>query len=456
VAAPRASTEFAGAAGYWIEAADGGVYQFGTANFGSLRGTSLSRPVVGGSATNDGLGYWMVASDGGVFTFGDAGFYGSTGNVHLNKPIVGMAADPSSHGYWMVASDGGVFTFGGARFFGSTGNVHLVKPIVGMAATPGGGGYWLVASDGGVFSFGDAGFFGSTGNVHLVKPIVGMAAAPSGRGYWLVASDGGLFTFGDAPFIGSATGGPAPVVGIMATARGYPFLPGGTGYDISLFQCQNIPGDQPAVRVVQVSGGSIDSSANPCYRAEAEWAGVDMSAYIFMDGLPSPAPTESLTGPAGTCDGNTTCQAYNFGWAWARHWVDYSRAAGFNPDLWWLDVETDGLWNLSPAAQAANGRVIAGAVAGLRSMGVLPGIYATAYQWGKITGDSVNFPGIPLWVPGAGNISGGTYSAAAICAGGPANYAPFADGSIVLIQYGYSGSGYTGPAHSYDLDYACR
>ena len=36
----------------------------------------------------DSLGYWLVAADGGLFSFGDAPFFGSTGNIVLNKPIV--------------------------------------------------------------------------------------------------------------------------------------------------------------------------------------------------------------------------------------------------------------------------------------------------------------------------------------------------------------------------------
>jgi hypothetical protein len=44
--------------------------------------------------TPDGRGYWLVAADGGVFTFGDAHFYGSAGNVTLNKPIVGASNLP--------------------------------------------------------------------------------------------------------------------------------------------------------------------------------------------------------------------------------------------------------------------------------------------------------------------------------------------------------------------------
>ncbi|HKY77053.1 MAG TPA: sulfatase-like hydrolase/transferase [Acidimicrobiia bacterium] len=149
-------------------------------------------------------GYWLVAADGGVFPGGGAPFLGSTGAIRLNQPIVGMAPTPTGAGYWMVASDGGIFSFGDAAFFGSTGAIRLNRPIVGMAATPTGAGYWLVASDGGIFSFGDAAFFGSTGAIRLNRPIVGMAATPTGAGYWLLASDGGLFAYGDAGFFGSA------------------------------------------------------------------------------------------------------------------------------------------------------------------------------------------------------------------------------------------------------------
>jgi hypothetical protein len=166
----------------------------------------LNKPIVGMAAAPDGRGYWLVAADGGVFTEGDAVFYGSTGSIQLNKPIVGMAATPDGKGYWLVASDGGVFTEGDALFYGSTGSIQLNKPIVGMAATPDGKGYWLVASDGGIFNYGDAGFYGSTGSIQLNKPIVGMAATPDGKGYWLVASDGGIFNYGDALFYGSIAG----------------------------------------------------------------------------------------------------------------------------------------------------------------------------------------------------------------------------------------------------------
>jgi N-acetylmuramoyl-L-alanine amidase len=205
--------------GYWIVAANGGVFSFDAPFYGSAGALTLTRPVVGMAATPDGKGYWLVASDGGIFSYGDAAFDGSMGGQHLNQPIVGMAATADGKGYWLVASDGGIFSFGDAAFDGSMGGHHLNQPIVGMAATPDGGGYWLVAADGGIFSFGDARFEGSTGGITLNSPVVGMQAGP-GHGYWLVAADGGVFTFG-TPFHGAATGQlRRAAAGLAATADG--------------------------------------------------------------------------------------------------------------------------------------------------------------------------------------------------------------------------------------------
>src|SRR3546814_14401926 len=94
--------------------------------------------------TPTGIGYWLVAADGGIFTFGDARFHGSIGAMKLNQPIVGMAPTPTGSGYWLVAADGGIFTFGEARFRGSSGGHARPHPIVAMQADDSGRGYWLV------------------------------------------------------------------------------------------------------------------------------------------------------------------------------------------------------------------------------------------------------------------------------------------------------------------------
>jgi hypothetical protein len=56
-----------------------------------MGGTHLNAPVVGMAATPDGKGYWLAAADGGVFSFGSAPFEGSMGAMSMNAPVVGMA-----------------------------------------------------------------------------------------------------------------------------------------------------------------------------------------------------------------------------------------------------------------------------------------------------------------------------------------------------------------------------
>jgi hypothetical protein len=234
----------ANGAGYWLVARDGGIFSFGTVGFlGSMGGRPLNRPIVGMAATPTGKGYWLVASDGGLFSFGDAGFFGSTGDIRLNQPIVGMASTPTGQGYWLVARDGGIFTFGDAAFFGSTGDIALNQPIVTMAPTPTGQGYWLAAADGGMFTFGDAPFLGSTGAIKLNQPIVSMTPTGLGDGYWLVARDGGIFSFGDAGFHGSAGGSPlnSPVVAMAPRAR-----PGHVGSAIFYYSWYGDADDDPS------------------------------------------------------------------------------------------------------------------------------------------------------------------------------------------------------------------
>jgi hypothetical protein len=191
------------AQGYWLAAADGGVFAYGNAHFfGSMGGQHLNAPVVGIAATPSGGGYWLAAADGGVFAFGDAQFFGSMAGQQLNRPVVGVASTPDGNGYWLAAADGGVFAFGDAGFYGSMGGQQLNQPVAGIAATPDGKGYWLAAADGGVFAYGSAGFYGSMAGRPLNQPVVAVAGTADGKGYWLTAADGGVFAFGDAAYVG--------------------------------------------------------------------------------------------------------------------------------------------------------------------------------------------------------------------------------------------------------------
>ena len=257
--------------GYWLVAADGGVFTYGDAGFyGSEGASGVRTPFVGIARTPDGHGYWVAGVRGNVYPFGDAMQLGGF-PAAMNAPVVGIAATPKGMGYWLVAADGGVFSLGDASFYGSMGGKPLNAPVVGMASTPGGHGYWLVAADGGVFSFGSAGFYGSMGGKALNAPVVGMASTPGGHGYWLVAADGGVFSFGSARFYGSTGAAPpssrTPVVAMASTptGRGYWLtttdkqLPPPTPVPSVLAQCDYLgapPAVQPGTIVIACGDGN--------------------------------------------------------------------------------------------------------------------------------------------------------------------------------------------------------
>ena len=297
--------------GYWLVAADGGIFTYGDAGFfGSEAGTTLAVPVVGMSSTPDGHGYWLVTDVGGTYDFGDATSYGSMSGAPLNAPVVGMAATPDGHGYWLVAADGGIFSFGDAAFYGSMGGTRLNQPVVGMAITPDGHGYWLVAADGGVFSFGDAAFYGSMGGTRLNQPVVGMAITPDGHGYWLVAADGGVFSFGDAAFYGSMGPTPLsnPVVGMAATqdGRGYwltttaKALPPPTPVPSVLYDCTNAAAG-PAVEPVSIVLACADGNASLTHLVWSLWNVSTASAtgvYIHNTCTPNCAQGTFVSAPS--------------------------------------------------------------------------------------------------------------------------------------------------------------
>ncbi len=463
--------------GYWLAGADGGIFSFGAARYsgsigqldpstspGGANSIALNQPIVAVSTTWDGKGYWLAAADGGIFAFGDAGYYGSMGGTKLAGAIVGMAPTPDSHGYWLVGADGGIFGFGDAGYYGSasqlnpqrapggTNAANLSTPIVAMAATPDGRGYWFVASGGGIFTFGDAGFFGSMGLTALAAPIVGMGASPDGQGYWEAGADGGVFSFGDAPFRGSdgqahdlfypvdsfvAAPGSGTDPGNGASEGLDRYATGAEGYDISWPQCPsgNFP-PPAALAVVGINNGHA-MSTNPCFAAEAAWAGAAMSIYMNADffDTSSPPPPSAMKGPAGTCAStDLVCQGYNYGWASAAYAVNAAQGLGYFVNLWWLDVERGNNWSGSPSANASD---IQAMLDYLHSQGIVVGIYSTSYQWGIIAGSFQ--PGVPNWY-----------------ATGMAGDPPFdcnkgfTGGPTWLVQASWSGSN-----GNFDGDFAC-
>ena len=96
-----------------------------------MGGQHLNQPVVGLVPTGDNSGYWLVAADGGVFAF-HAPFLGSMGRVPLARPVIGLARYGA--GYMMVAQDGGIFDFSEEPFFGSLGGSPFTEFTIGAAA----------------------------------------------------------------------------------------------------------------------------------------------------------------------------------------------------------------------------------------------------------------------------------------------------------------------------------
>ena len=83
------------------------------------------------ASTPSGDGYWLAAADGGIFAFGGAPFLGSTGAITLNQPIGTLIT--TAEGYGLVAADGGMFNYG-PTYLGSGANIPHSGTVVGAAA----------------------------------------------------------------------------------------------------------------------------------------------------------------------------------------------------------------------------------------------------------------------------------------------------------------------------------
>jgi hypothetical protein len=204
--------------GYWLVASDGGMFTFGDAGFygsipglgfapaGSFSSKRLNAPIVGVVPSVDGGGYFMVAADGGVFTFGDARFEGSCPSIGgCSGTAVAVMPDATGNGYWLVTSTGRVYAFGDAVSYGAPGPQSL--QVTSAVRTTDSGGYWILFANGVVDAYGDAKDFGGpTSSVHALDPATTIFTTPDGGGYWVASADGSVFTYGDAPYEGGASG----------------------------------------------------------------------------------------------------------------------------------------------------------------------------------------------------------------------------------------------------------
>ena len=99
--------------------------------------------------TRSGHGYWLVAADGGVFTLRRRAVL----RLHRRAPrsphrSSASRATPSGHGYWLAAADGGVFTLRRRAASTDRRSVHAVRADRRHLDAVRHGGYWLAAADG--------------------------------------------------------------------------------------------------------------------------------------------------------------------------------------------------------------------------------------------------------------------------------------------------------------------
>ena len=158
--------------------------RFGDARFhGSTGAMHLNSADRRHGVDADGRGYWLVAADGGIFTFGDAHFHGSTGGVAIGSPVVGITSTAER-----AAATGSRPPTAASSTSATRAAMHAVdasSPIVGLRTrrerAPG---CWLVASDGAVYTTG-------TRDVRRQRATGGLAAGRrhrarrDGNGYWV-------------------------------------------------------------------------------------------------------------------------------------------------------------------------------------------------------------------------------------------------------------------------------
>jgi hypothetical protein len=69
-----------------------------------MGGRPLDQPVVALATTPTSDGYWLAAADGGIFTFGAASFRGSGVTGGVTRPVVDIVATSTGNGYWLAGS----------------------------------------------------------------------------------------------------------------------------------------------------------------------------------------------------------------------------------------------------------------------------------------------------------------------------------------------------------------
>jgi peptidoglycan hydrolase-like protein with peptidoglycan-binding domain len=178
---------------------------------------------------------------------------------------------------------------------------------------------------------------------------------------------------------------------------------------------------------------------NPCLSTELAYAKAhaNMIGNYHLPDYPTNAQlAQSGYWPRKCAKADLLCHTYNSGYQQGTWAVSLLRSKGTSPRFLWVDIEhrVEQDWSKNIPANIS---LIQGEVAGLRSLGVQPGLYSYKYGWREITGDWQ--AGLPQWV----TIGRSTSAAERVAR---CSQAGFTSGPVVMVQ---STSG------AFDFDSVC-
>jgi hypothetical protein len=201
--------------GYWILAANGGVFSYGGAPFeGSAAGQSYfaGQTAVAMAAAPSGTGYWILSASGGVYAYNVASHGAAAGQSYFaGQTAVSLWVDPAGTGYVILAASGGTYAYNAPNYGSAAGQGYFAgQTAVQLVGSHDGKGFYILARSGGVYAYGDAASYGSAaGQSYFAgQRAVAMSVDAPGTGYWILSASGGIYSFGNpgAPFYGSASG----------------------------------------------------------------------------------------------------------------------------------------------------------------------------------------------------------------------------------------------------------
>jgi hypothetical protein len=166
---------------------------------------------------------------------------------------------------------------------------------------------------------------------------------------------------------------------------------------------------------------------NPCLTTELAFAKAhaNLVGNYHLPDYPTTAElAQSGYWPKRCAAADLLCHTYNSGFQQGTWAVNLLRSKGTHPRFLWVDVEhrVEQDWSKNIPANVS---LIQGEIAGIRSLGVQPGLYSYTYGWREITGDWQ--AGLPQWV----TIGRSTSVAARVAR---CSRAGFTTGPVVMVQ----------------------